>query len=133
MRLHHMGLNVADLEAALRFYRDVLGLQVVSQATRQSVIPGRGEITAVVLEDEGGNQLELIYEHARGGQEYELGGRAVHPCFIVDDLDRVVKQCKENGVSFLLQPTQPKYESEIGRIAFIEDPEGFRIELWQMK
>ena len=133
MEIHHTGINVADLDRALSFYRDLLGLEVISKETRKSVIPGRGEITAVFLGDKDGGQVELICEHARGGRKYESGEKAPHVCFIVNDLDSRMEAMRSKGAEVLLQPTTPAYGTDISRIAFIEDPEGFRIEFWEMK
>ena len=133
MEIHHVGISVADLDKALAFYKDVIGLEVVASKTFDSAIPGRGKVTCVFLERKGGGQMELICEHAREGKKYGPGERAPHVCFIVNDLEAKMEAMTRKGAKVIIPPSKTESNPKVNRIAFIEDPEGFRIEFWEMK
>jgi catechol 2,3-dioxygenase-like lactoylglutathione lyase family enzyme len=133
MEIHHVGINVADLEKALSFYKDVIGLEVIANKTFDSAIPGRGKVTCVFLERKSGGQMELIYEHARGGKKYGPGERSPHVCFMVDDLEARMEAMVRKGAKVIIPPSKTESNPNVNRLAFIEDPEGFRIEFWEMK
>ena len=133
MDIHHVGISVADLDRAMIFYKDIMGFNVKMNKTFESMIPGRGKVTCVFLGDDNGNQMEIIYEHARAGRQYGPGERHPHVCIKVDDLEKKIDDIKRKGAKVIVQPTKPLFRDDVVLNAFIEDPEGFRIELYEMK
>ena len=109
--LHHVSINVEDVDAALSFYTDVLGLQVRSDR------PDFGFGGAWL--DAGGQQVHLI----EGKAPHAVGQ---HFALLVDDLDGVVAELRQRGVD----ASDP---SPVGssRQAFVTDPSGNLVELHQ--
>jgi lactoylglutathione lyase len=120
-KLLHTMVRVADLERAVRFYVDVLGMR----EQRRKVLE-KADATLVFLTDETGHHaIELTYNH--DGRSYELGNQFGHFAFGVSDLDRARDELARHGVTF----TRGPYTVSAGgsRIAFVRDPDGVEIEL----
>ncbi len=109
--VHHVSLNVDDVEAALRFYCDVLGLEV---RTDRPDFPFGGAWL-----DVGGQQVHLI----EGKPPPGLGQ---HFALLVDDLDGTVTELRDRGVE--VSDPRPVGSS---RQAFVSDPAGNLVELHQ--
>lgn len=109
--VHHVSINVDDLDAALAFYTDVLGLTVRTDR------PELG-IDGAWL-DAGGQQLHLIVAPVPGG----LGQ---HFAIRVDDLDAAVAELRGRGIG-IGDPSPVG----TGRQAFLSDPAGNLVELHQ--
>jgi lactoylglutathione lyase len=102
MRLEHTGLVVQDMDKAVAFYRDVLGLRIVRRLDAEA--PATGDHTAfqnahrlliLLQHPDGGHTLELVkYLHPSSPgshlDRHQLG--VMHLCFSVDDLDRIYKE-----------------------------------------
>ena len=71
------------------------------------------------------NVLELTYNH--DGRTYELGTGYGHIALAVDDLDETLERLGEEGI----EPERPPYQVRKGSsfLAFVRDPDGYRIEL----
>jgi glyoxylase I family protein len=114
-RLHHVSVGVDDLEAARRFYTDVLGLAELD--TRPDFgFPG-------AWLDLGVGQLHLVPSGERVGP---LPG-GPHFALQVDDLDAVVGEIEAKGVTVRRSDHRPG----AGHQAFLSDPSGNLIELNQ--
>jgi catechol 2,3-dioxygenase-like lactoylglutathione lyase family enzyme len=109
--VHHVSLNVDDVEAALRFYCDVLGLE--ARADRPDFPFGGAWL------DAGGQQVHLI----EGQPPPNLGQ---HFALQVDDLEATVTELRDRGVE--VSDPRPVGTS---RQAFVTDPAGNRVELHQ--
>ena len=130
-RLVYTGLRVRDIERSLRFYTEILGMEVVDHL--ESFEPTRGK--AVTLRSPGSSQLlELNWyeEGSRFGTTYVNGEDLDHLGFEVDDLQGAVERLEEKGVEVVVRP------GTIGAVlgwreAFVKDPDGIWIELVQRK
>ena len=119
----HTMLRVTDPEKTRAFY-EALGLEF----RRDMDIVRNGEVEAtnyffgVPDQDE---ELEFTYNH--DGRSYELGTAYGHVAFAVDDLDETLAQLNEQGI----KPEGEPYRVRDGgsRICFVQDPDGYRIEL----
>lgn len=109
--VHHVSLNVDDVEAAIRFYCDVLGLE--ARADRPDFPFGGAWL------DAGGQQVHLI----EGKPPPNLGQ---HFALQVDDLEATVTELRDRGVE--VSDPRPVGTS---RQAFVTDPAGNRVELHQ--
>jgi catechol 2,3-dioxygenase-like lactoylglutathione lyase family enzyme len=112
--VHHVSLNVDDLEAAERFYVEVLGLEVLPRP--DFGFPG-------LWLEAGGQQIHLMQKadhKAPAGQ---------HFAFRVADLDQVLETLSSRGV----EASAPMELPGTGRQAFLHDPAGNIIELNQPK
>ena len=109
--LDHVYYWTSDMERAVRFYRDVVGLTVVDESW------GVGHFDA-------GN-VRLSIHPLREGQTLGSGGFYV---FIVDDIEQEVERLSARGVVFPDGISDEPY----GRIAEFRDPDGHELSFWQM-
>ncbi len=72
--------------------------------------------------------LELTHNHGRT-EPYEVGDGYPHVAFVVDDLEGTVGTLKEQGVEVVVEPKTMTVEGHGYRIAFVKDPDGYRVEL----
>jgi len=120
----YAGIRVKDLERSIDFYTKLLGMKVVG---RGKVEQTKGE-TVGLASEEGGFILELNYyaEDSPYNFEYVTGEGLDHLAFKVDDLDKALEEAKKAGYRTVLE-----MKTEGGRWAYIEDPNGIWIELFQ--
>lgn len=123
MRLLHTMLRVGDLEKSISFYTQVLGMTEL----RRSEYPD-GEFTLAFLGygDESENTvLELTYNW--GQSEYNLGDAFGHLAVEVDDVYKACDKMRAAGGKIIRDAGPMNAGSTI--IAFVEDPDGYQIEL----
>lgn len=126
MRLLHTMLRVGNLEESLKFYCELLGMKLL----RQKDYPG-GEFTLAFIGygDESQNTvIELTYNW--GVEKYDLGNAYGHIALGVDDIYTTCEAIKQQGGKVTREPGPMKHGSTV--IAFVEDPDGYKIELIQM-
>ena len=127
MRLLHTMLRVGNLDASIAFYTECLGMTLL----RKKDYPG-GEFTLAFLgygEESDHTVLELT--HNWGQDHYELGNAYGHIAIGVEDIYTTCAQIKNQGGSVTREPGPMKHGSTV--IAFVEDPDRYKIELIQMK
>jgi lactoylglutathione lyase len=129
MRLMHTMLRVNDLDQSLRFYCELLGMKLL----RKQDYPG-GRFTLAFVgygEIADSSVVELTYNWDQ--HEYQLGDAYGHLALGVADIYGVCEQLKRNGVKVVREPGPMRHSNSSGGggsvIAFIEDPNGYRIEL----
>jgi lactoylglutathione lyase len=127
MRILHTMLRVADLENSLAFYTDVLGMKLLR---RNDYPDGKFTLAFVGYTDEAsGAVIELT--HNWGVKKYELGDAYGHIAIEVDDAYTACEKIKQRGGKVAREAGPMKHGSTV--IAFVEDPDGYRIELIQKK
>jgi lactoylglutathione lyase len=127
MRLLHTMLRVGNLEQSLKFYCEVLGMKLL----RQKEYPG-GEFTLAFVgygEESDTSVIELTYNW--GVEQYELGTAYGHIALGVDDIYGTCAQIRLQGGKVTREPGPMKHGSTV--IAFVEDPDGYKVELIQLK
>lgn len=127
MRILHTMLRVGDLERSLRFYTEVLDMKVLR---RNDYPEGRFTLAFVGYQDESeGAVLELT--HNWDTASYELGSGYGHIAIEVDDAAAACARVAERGGK-VTRPAGPmKHGTTV--IAFVEDPDGYKIEFIQKK
>lgn len=127
MRILHTMLRVTDLEKALAFYTGVLGMNLL----RRSDYPeGKFTLAFVGYGDEAtGAVIELT--HNWGVDKYELGNAFGHIAIQVEDAYAACEKIKLRGGKVVREAGPMKHGSTL--IAFVEDPDGYKIELIQKK
>jgi lactoylglutathione lyase len=123
MRFLHTMLRVGDLERSLAFYTGVLGMQLL----RRKDYPG-GEFTLAFLgygPEETHPALELTYNW--GTDHYDLGTGYGHIALGVEDIYATCRQIEQAGGKITRPPGPMKHGTTV--IAFVEDPDGYKIEL----
>ncbi len=125
-RMLHTMIRVRDLDKSLAFYTGPLGMKVL----RQREFPdGKFTLAFVGYGDESSNTvIELTYNW---GQEkpYDIGNGFGHIALGVPDIYATCEQLARAGVKITRPPGPMKHGTT--HIAFIEDPDGYKIELVQ--
>ena len=127
MRLLHTMLRVNNLDESLKFYCDKLGMKLL----RKNDFPG-GEFTLAFVgygNESEASVLELTWNW--GTSKYEIGTAYGHVAIGVDDIYKTCADLKQKGVKVVREPGPMKHGTTA--IAFIEDPNGYKIELIQQK
>ncbi len=123
MRLLHTMIRVGDLERALRFYTEVLGMKLLR---RNDYPDGKFTLAFVGYGDESEQAvIELTYNW--GVDRYELGNAFGHIAIGVDDIYKACEEIKRRGGKVVREPGPLKHGSTV--IAFVEDPDVYRLEL----
>ena len=126
MQLLHTMLRVGNLEASLDFYCKMLGMKLL----RQKDYPG-GEFTLAFVgygNESDHTVLELTYNW--GVENYDLGSAYGHIAIGVDDIYSTCEEIKTRGGKVVREPGPMKHGSTV--IAFVEDPDGYKVELIQL-
>jgi lactoylglutathione lyase len=127
MRILHTMLRVADLEKSLAFYTDVLGMKLLR---RNDYPNGKFTLAFVGYTDEAsGAAIELTYNW--GVEKYDLGNAYGHIAIEVEDAHAACDLIKKRGGNVVREAGKMKHGSTV--IAFVEDPDGYKIELIQKK
>ena len=125
MRMLHTMLRVGNLEQSLQFHCDVLGMTLL----RQREYP-TGEFTlAFVGYGDESQQAVIELTYNWGVEQYELGNAFGHVAIGVDDIYATCDKIKAKGGKVTREPGPMKHGSTV--IAFVEDPNGYKIELIQ--
>jgi lactoylglutathione lyase len=120
-RYLHTCYRIGDIDRSIAFYAK---LGYVEMAR----MPIGDEAINVFLGMRGEDpHLELTYNH--GVDSYDLGGGYNHIALMVDDLDATLAQLAGEGIEPEKPPYRPGGRTEGHRIAFVRDPDGYRIEL----
>ncbi|MDF2904710.1 MAG: glyoxalase/bleomycin resistance/dioxygenase family protein [Herbinix sp.] len=108
-------LYVKDMEASLRFYQEVVGLEI---SRRFNSAPGM----EIVFLGEGDTEVELIYSEQKKeiavGQDISLG-------FVVDSIETITELIKVKGYEVHSGPFQPNPHV---KFLYVQDPTGWRIQ-----
>jgi len=119
--LVHTCVRVRDVDASIRFYR-ALGFEERGRLNFESAynvymgLPGDGD------------RLELTVNVGRG-ETYDLGDGYNHVAVTVEDIEAVLADLAELGVEPEKPPYHPGGREELPLIAFVADPDGYRVEI----
>jgi lactoylglutathione lyase len=123
MRILHTMLRVGDMNRSVKFYTELLGMKLLRTTDRPEqkytlvFIGYGGEETSAVL--------ELTYNY--GVEKYELGSAFGHVALGMPDIRAVCDKVRAGGGTVTREPGPVKGGDTV--IAFIEDPDGYKIEL----
>ena len=117
-KLLHTRYRVHDLEKTVSFYKDVLGLEELRRHTS-----GRGSLLVFLKAPGGDEEIEICKFDESG--PVMIGPDLTHLAFEVDDLEAFAKHAAAKGYPLSDGP----HSSGSGKIAFIDAPEGYEIEL----
>jgi len=123
MRILHTMLRVGNLQRSVEFYTKVLGMKLL----RQKEYP-EGEFTLAFIgygEESAHSVIELTYNWGR--ESYEIGSAFGHIALEVDDVYSATEQIRQLGGKVIRDAGPMNAGTTI--IAFVEDPDGYQIEL----
>ena len=137
--IRHTGIVVIDLEASLRFYRDLLGFQIAKQMEESgdyidNISSIRNiKVTTVKIMAPDGQMIELLQYHSHPREQKlreicDIG--IIHIAFTVEDLNSEYDRLKGKGVPFNAPPQLSP--DDYAKVTFCRAPEGTLIELVEM-
>ena len=125
MRILHTMLRVGDLQRAIDFYTQVLGMQLLRTTERPE------QKYSLAFVGYGTNpehaEIELTYNH--GVDSYEMGSAFGHIAIGVPDVYAACERIRKSGGNVTREPGPVKGGTTV--IAFVTDPDGYKIELIQ--
>ena len=130
MKLEYIGIRVINMDESIRFYTELLGMKLLDRA---KIPTTKGETAAL---QSPGSQLVLEFNYYEDGSPfatpYEAGEGLDHLGFKVDDLKATLEILRGKGVRVALEPFEETSEKgTTGTLAFVQDPNGIWIELYQ--
>lgn len=121
MKFLHTMIRVKDIEASLKFYTEVLDMELDHEKRLE-------DCTLYFLNDrEKTCQIELTYNDETPSEGYQLGSGFGHFAFAVESLDAFTAKIAKLGYDYLYPPFDLNCKGS--KIAFIKDPDGYEIEL----
>ena len=139
--LHHVGITVRDLDASIRFYHDVLGLEFSNEPSPWFDGPELGPVVGVpgaglrqVSLLVGATTLELLeYKSPPSNTTEPLKSNSVgasHVAFVVEDIEAKKAELEAKGISFYSEVNVVDEGVLAGwRWVYFEDPDGYPLEL----
>ena len=127
MRLLHTMLRVRDLDRSLHFYCELLGMKLL----RRKDYPGGAFTLAFVGYGDEAETAVIELTHNWGTQDYELGTAFGHLALGVDRIRELCDSLRAQGVKVVREPGPMQHGTTV--IAFLEDPDGYKIELIEEK
>jgi lactoylglutathione lyase len=125
MRMLHTMLRVGNLERSIKFYTQVLGMQVLRQ---QDYPDGKFTLAFVGYGPETSHTvLELTYNY--GVESYDMGKAYGHIALEVDDAYAACEKVKQAGGKVIREAGPMMHGTTV--IAFVEDPDGYKVEFIQ--
>ena len=121
MKFLHTMVRVKDIEKSLAFYTDVLNMKLDHKKRLEDCC------LYFLTDEENTCQIELTYNDETPEGGYELGSGFGHFAFSVESLDEFTDKINELGYSYLYPPFD--LNGKGSKIAFINDPDGYEIEL----
>ncbi|MFM9433908.1 lactoylglutathione lyase [Janthinobacterium sp. CG_23.3] len=127
MRILHTMLRVGDLQRSIDFYTAVLGMKLL----RTSDNPEYQYTLAFVGYGANPDHAELELTYNYGVHSYDIGSAYGHVAISADDIYQACAAAKANGGNVTREPGPVKGGNTV--IAFITDPDGYKIELIERK
>lgn len=120
MKFSHTMIRVKDIEVSLKFYREVLGLKLLRTMELE-------DATLYFVSDEDERYtIELTYNHELPEGGYKHGNYFGHLAFDTDNMDKFTEILKSHNLDYSIAP----FEIRKGlKIAFVDDPDGFSVEI----
>lgn len=127
MRLLHTMIRVGDLQRSIDFYTQVLGMRLL----RKTDYPSGRFTNAFVGYDDESRAAVLELTHNWDTKAYDMGTGFGHVAVEVDDPYKACDEVKKRGGKVIREPGPMKHGTTV--IAFVEDPDGYKIEFVQRK
>lgn len=123
MRLLHTMIRVGDLQRSIDFYTEVLGMKLLR---KKDYPEGKFTLAFVGYGDEKDNTV-IELTHNWDTDSYDMGSGFGHLAIEVDDVYRATNEIRDRGGKILRDAGPMNAGTTI--IAFVEDPDGYQIEL----
>ncbi len=127
MRIIHTMIRVGNLERSIKFYTEVLAMRLLRM---EEYTEGKFTL-AFVGYDEESESAVIELTHNWGIDSYDLGDGFGHIAIEVDDAYATCEAIKARGGNVVREPGPMQHGKTV--IAFVEDPDGYRLELIQRR
>ncbi len=132
MKFLHSMIRVKDIDKSLKFYQDLIGLNLISKNSLEDCD------LYFLGENENECQIELTYNYETPENGYNNGNAFGHFAFETDDMNKFSEKLNKLGFKYLYEPFELELKNEDGTssfktISFINDPDGNEIEIIENK
>ena len=125
MRILHTMLRVGNLDKSIDFYVNRLGMNLIR---RKDYPKGQFTLAFVGYGSEKENSvIELTHNWGKQSEDYEIGNKYGHIAIGVKDIHSICKDLEDSGCKVKTKPKTMKNSTTV--LAFVEDPDGYEIEL----
>ena len=122
-KVDHIGIAVKDLDEAIKFYEDVLGIKCTN---KEEVAEQKVKVAFLPIGDTEIELLESTEEDGPIDRHIERRGEGVqHIAYRVDDIEKAIKECKEKGIRMIDE--KPRYGAGGAKIAFLHPKSTFGV------
>ena len=142
--IHHLGLTVADIERAIEFYRDTLGMTLVGRrpcveegyVAQQTGYEGvKLGVASFRVRPDSLNSLEIVEYLNHTGEPADTSTNrpgGTHLCIVVDDLEAAYKDLESKGVRFKSEPVEiTAGPNRGGKVIYFFDPDNYVLEMFE--
>jgi catechol 2,3-dioxygenase-like lactoylglutathione lyase family enzyme len=141
--IHHIGLTVSDLEASIRFYRDLLGMTLIRRReanadyiSQQTGYPNvHLSVASFKTSPDSKQSIEVVQYRNHGGEKADPATNRPgnsHLCFQTTGLAGMFERLRAQGVRFRSDPVLiTSGPNQGGLVVYMSDPDGYTIELFQ--
>jgi lactoylglutathione lyase len=123
-KLEHIGVRVSNMDRSIKFYQEVLGLELVGRSRANEQL----ELAFLSYPGTDNIQIELI---SRWSDDLPVAGNVDHIAFTVSDIEAEVERLKSLGVKMIDEAPRELNISGIVKIAFFYGPDGEKLEFFQ--
>lgn len=127
MRMLHTMLRIGNLDRSLAFYTELLGMRLL----RKKDYPGGRFTLAFIGYGDEADHTVIELTHNWDTDHYDIGSGFGHVALGVPDIYKTCDELRAKGAKITREPGPMKHGTT--EIAFIEDPDGYKIELIQLK
>lgn len=127
LRMLHTMLRVGNLDRSLAFYTELLGMRLL----RKKDYPGGRFTLAFIGYGDEADHTVIELTHNWDTDHYDIGSGFGHVALGVPDIYKTCDELRAKGAKITREPGPMKHGTT--EIAFIEDPDGYKIELIQLK
>ncbi len=127
MKMLHTMIRVGNLDRSLAFYTELLGMRLL----RKKDYPGGRFTLAFVGYGDESDHTVVELTHNWDTERYDIGTGFGHVALGVEDIYQTCESLRAAGAKITREPGPMKHGTT--EIAFIEDPDGYKIELIQLK
>lgn len=127
MNFLHTMIRVGDLQKSINFYTEILGMKLL----RKTDYPGGRFTNAFVGYGDEAENTVVELTHNWDTNTYELGSGFGHLAFGVEDIYATCDAMRKQNLNICREPGPMKHGTTV--IAFVEDPDGYKIELIEKK
>ena len=124
MKYLHTMIRIKNVDESLKFFCEGLGLK---ETRRMEDEKGRYTLIFLAAPNDDKAEIELTYNWDKKSEDYELGDKYGHIAIGVKDIHLICQGLENNGCKVTTKPKTMKNSNTV--LAFIEDPDGYKIEL----